>query len=106
MSMALRTIMPVDGPRAVAIRAAVAALVIASVTVSATACERGDAAERDRMADSPAARRLVGAWDVTFIYDRRASIGIASTADSVAGMMAFTTDLHGRVATEALEAVT
>jgi hypothetical protein len=76
------------------------------VVVMLGACADADAGQRARLLDSPVARRLVGTWDVTFTNDPHAAVSLASTATSVQGTMAFTTDHHGPASVDELSDIT
>jgi hypothetical protein len=76
------------------------------IAASVGACAHGDAAERDKLVDAPAARRLVGVWDIICTNDRRGSIDITATSSVVSGMLAFTTDHHGPTSADGLSDIT
>ena len=75
---------------------------VIALAVAAAGCS--DAPRATRAAD-PAARRLAGSWEITLRSDRHAPLA-AQPADSVAGMLAFTTALHGPAATDQLTVIT
>ena len=77
-----------------------------AVAVMLGACADADAGQRERLLDSPAARRVVGSWDVVFTIDPHASVSLSYTAASVRGTMVFTTDHHGPASMDALHDIT
>jgi hypothetical protein len=71
-----------------------------------SACARSDDGERDHVLESPAVRRLVGAWDVSFVSDPHASLRAPPTTRVLTGTLAFTVDRYGRTETAELSGIT
>ena len=71
-----------------------------------SACARHDEGERDLVLQSPAVRRLVGAWDVSFTTDPHASLRAPPTTRVLTGTLAFTVDRYGRTETAELSGIT
>jgi hypothetical protein len=81
---------------------------IIPLTVFLLACQPDDAAQRARVLDSPAARRLVGAWAVSFEVDTNMATApqVRSSRPQVQGMLVFAPDHTGPSSTPELEGIT
>ena len=75
-----------------------------AVAMAATlACAPDESAARARLLDSPAARRLVGAWDVTFQLDVATSVAVRpATTPPVTGTLVFAEDRYGHTSSREL----
>jgi hypothetical protein len=74
-----------------------ALMVAACMSAALLGCEHENAAARTRLLDSPAARSLVGAWDVTFRMDvATAVVARASEAAPITGTLVLAEDRYGR----------
>ena len=72
-----------------------------------SACGPRDAADREALLGSDAARRLVGVWDVTFDADTLATVMPRRLARRrVTGTMVFTLNRSGAYSTSALQGIT
>jgi hypothetical protein len=66
------------------------------VTAAAVGCGHDDAAARARLLASPDARRLVGAWDVTFRLGVATSVAVhPSATPPITGTLVFAEDRYG-----------
>lgn len=70
-----------------------------------SACGRSDTAQRARLLDTPAVRRLVGTWEVSLFADFRDTLRMRAP-DSVTGMLAFTADHFGPPDAAELQGIT
>jgi hypothetical protein len=71
------------------------------------ACGGADAAERARLLDGPAMRRLVGSWEVSFQPDPGSStLAMHTSAASVAGTIVLATAHHGPTAVHEMRGIT
>lgn len=66
---------------------------LALAMTSAIACDSMDAAQRERMLETPSAQRLVGIWNLALSADPRATMRTPSRA--ITGTIAFTVNHHG-----------
>ena len=75
-----------------------------AVAMAATlGCASDETPARARLLDSPAARRLVGAWDVTFSLDVATSATVRpATTPSVTGTLVFAEDRYGHTSSREL----
>jgi hypothetical protein len=79
--------------------------VLAAATV--LACSTSDATSRRRALESDAARRLVGAWDVSFVADSTSmAFRMRGSSDRVTGTIAFTLNRSGADADAMLRDIT
>jgi hypothetical protein len=71
------------------------------------ACSAPDSTSRQRFLDTDAARRFVGAWDVSFVADSTSmAFRIGGSADRVTGTIAFTLNRSGADADPMLRDIT
>jgi hypothetical protein len=82
--------------------------VLAMLTLSGVAaCGGADAAERTRLLDGPAMRRLSGSWEVSFQPDPRSStLAMHASAARVTGTIVLATAHHGPTAVRELQGIT
>ena len=75
-----------------------------AVSMAATlACAPDETAARARLLESHAARRLVGAWDVTFRLDVATSVAVRrATTPPVTGTLVFAEDRFGHMSSREL----
>lgn len=80
---------------------------LALAVIGLGACSTHDTAKRERLLDTPAARRLVGTWNVSFEMNAHAAPPDAPAARvRVTGVIAFAPDHHGLTATTELNGIT
>jgi hypothetical protein len=71
-------------------------LLIVAVLSGAIACGGVDAAERARLLDAPAMRRLAGSWEVSFAADPHSTtLSMHAAASVVTGSIVLATAHHG-----------
>ena len=76
---------------------------VAGALAATLACAPDETPARARLLDSPAARRLVGAWDVTFRLDVATSVAVRpATAPPVTGTLVFAEDRYGHTSSREL----
>lgn len=79
------------------------AALAAGAMYATLACAPDETPARARLLNSPAARRLVGAWDVTFQLDVATSVAVrAATAPPVTGTLVFAEDRYGHTSSREL----
>lgn len=85
------------------IRLTLCALAAFASTLAASACSNPDSTNRAEVLASPAARRLIGAWNVSFRLDRSGTL-VRTDVDtsSVTGTIVFVEDSKGFVSTDEL----
>lgn len=76
--------------------------------LSLGACHQGDdeAAQRERLLDTPAARRLTGMWTVAFEADAGTTLTLRRGPGLVAGTLVLGPDHHGPTSTAELSGIT
>lgn len=70
------------------------------------ACRGGDGAQRSRVVDESAARRLAGTWTVSFAADSLATPALSAAGAVVAGTLILTAEQHGAPDVDELRGIT